>query len=511
MAIEDGNKRFLNLFKRMSIKLAQSSTPEFIKSGLPDLLNSESEYLTKINSLKEKIQSYEKQLHDIPQVEKINHICREQENKIKNLENLIESIKDKKINLESKELLITIEDLKSKIKSLKDKNKELQDSIDGTKKVNQKYKATITTLENKISEINNKAYGEIIESKKLRTTLHNERNKIKQLEADKKELEFAIRRLENRLLMNGRLIGLSIPVRSIGDLSGDKKTESSDSIQFQAEIRRMSMELNKKTERIKTLEFEIKDLQEKLDQSDTRDIQLENEKLKQELEKKNSTILDFKTLRKKMTVQIRNLQNRITDLQNELKVRTDEVESNRKVINELETAVKTGIKDADARDIITKLQSDSKELRSEIKAMDSAIRAQDKTNFGMREQVKDLKNQLAKLYNQSKWQLSQLHRYHEILERAGIDPSSYGLDKSKITADFKRIVQSDDRGSGIGAEISKKDKKIQQLENYVGVLEKDMEEIKFRLMSRDVKINELEDIINDIKIQVAKKGLKIQV
>ena len=503
---QNGNKRFIELAKLMSIKLANSCSTRFIKSNYEDIINEQSSFHSEIELLKEKINDYEKQLASISKLKKFKDICEEQEKSIENLEKVIQSIKDENINTDLKDALIKNEEFKSQIESIiKNKNK-LSSDLEKIQHTNDKNKNEISKLNNKISELKNKTYGEIIETQKLRKLLYDKKIQIKQLEEEKKELKFATRRLENRLLMSGKLIGLSIPIRSMDDM----ETENGNSIQFQVEIRKMNLELGKRIERIKTLEFEIKELNNKLAQSDSADLQFLNENIKEDLEKKNAIILDFKTLRKKLIVQTKNLQNRITDLQNKLSIRTNEVEENQKVINELETAIKTGIKDSTARDIIAKLQDDNHKFRADIKAMDTAIRGQDKTNFGRQQQIKTLKNQLNKLFSQSKWQLSQLHQYHSILEEAGIDPSTYGLDTNKITADFKLATQSDDGTSSIGADISKKDKQIRQLEKYASELENEVNEIKFRLMSRDVKINELEEIINDVKDQISHKGIKIK-
>ncbi|MBD3227423.1 MAG: hypothetical protein GF329_04470 [Candidatus Lokiarchaeota archaeon] len=506
MAIDNGNEKFLKLTELMSRKLAQRCSKEFVNAELQEIFNDRSVFISEIESLQNQINDYEQKIENLQQLKDYKSKYKEKEKKVSELEDIIDSMTSEDVEEPLQKVLDQNKELKSKIKLLNEENKELKKKITSNTRIRKNNEEKISALEKKIAELNNKVYHELHESQNLKKTLQEEREKIKTLNAEKKELKFAIRRLENRLLMNGRLMGLSIPVRSIEELP----KEGESATQFQAELQRMRLELNKKTERIKTLEFEIKDLREKLDKSDSRDLQMENEHLKEKLEKKNSAILDFKTLRKKLVIQIKNLQNRITDLQDEVKIRTDELEEANKVIEELEIAVKTGVKDSAARDMISKLQEENHELRSEIRAMDTTIRAQNKTNFGYRNQVKSLKNQLAKLYNQSKWQLSQLHRYHDILRKSGIDPSDYGLDTSKITADFKKVVRTEG-SSNISNELSQKDKKIRQLEKYLSELEKDMDEIKFRVKSRDVKINELEDIIKDIKIKVAKKGIKIKI
>jgi len=499
------NEKFLNMAKLMAIKLADSCSPRFIKSNFKQIINEHSSQVSEIKELKDKIRIYEEKLKTISENEALKNAIKEQEEKIKNLESLLEKIENKEIILENKEILIENENLRKQNDELKEKNQKYQNEVAKYKQLNKSSNQIIDSLQATVAELNNSVYREIVESQKLRKLLYNERNKIKKLEMDKKELLFSIHRLENRLLMGGNLFGLSIQTRPIEGISKD---DSIDSIQVQAEIKRINMELNKKVERIKTLEFEIKELKDQIAHSDKSDLQIENQKLHDELESKNSLILDLKTLRKKLVIQINNLQNRITDLQNQLRIRTDELEENKKVINELEITVKTGVKDAAARELIAKLQNANNELRSEIRAMDSAIRAQDKTNYSLQQQVRSLKNQYNTLYSQSKWQLSQLHRYNDILERAGIDPSSYGLDTEKISADFKKAIHTNE---GVGNEITQIDKKTKQLEKYVQELENEINEINFRLMSRDVKINELEEIINTIKAQVADKGIKIKI
>ncbi|MHA1695888.1 MAG: hypothetical protein ACTSXT_11125 [Candidatus Helarchaeota archaeon] len=502
MIFNDDNKRIIELAKVMSLKLAESCSPRFIKTNFKKIISDQTTYVYEIEELKNKLWDYEKQIQFIPEIEELKSKVQDQANKIKNLENLISSLNEGKITADLQNLLIENEELKSQFNEIQNENKTLMDKIKNLEQSNYNYRNLIDSLETRISEINNKMYEEMIENQKLRKLLYNERNKVKQLEEEKKELISVKRRLENRLLMGGNLFGLSITTQPLSEISKEE-----NSIQFQAEIKRINLELNKKVERIKTLEFEINELKEKIAHSNTADLTYENEKLKEEIEKKNAIILDFNTFRKKLAVQTKNLQNRITDLQNQLRIKTTELEENKKIINELETAVKTGIKDSTARELIAKLQNENHNLRSEIKSMDSAIRAQDKSSMGLRNQVRSLKIQLNKLYNQSKWQLSQLYRLNDILERAGIDPSQYGIDPTKFTADFKKVVQSDDETI---SDFSEKEKKIRQLEKYVSELENEINEINFRIMSRDVKINELEGIINDIKKQVASKGIKIK-
>ena len=49
------------------------------------------------------------------------------------------------------------------------------------------------------------------------------------------------------------------------------------------------------------------------------------------------------------------------------------------------------------------------------------------------------------------------------------------------------------------------------MEKYISQLEEELNDLKFKLMSRDVKIEELENIINNIKLQIANKGIKLKI
>ncbi len=500
----NANRRFLELAKIMSVKLADSCSPRFIKNNFKQIITEESSYLSEIQELKRILSEYEKEIESYKKLENLKTKLDEKDKKINELENVIQSLKEDKISIDIKELLMENEKLKTKIYELTEENDQLKSQLDQVKHINQNYISLIDSLENRLCEASNKSYAHVVECQKLRKLLLNERNKIKTLEAEKKELISTVRRLENRLLMGGNTFGLVITSTPMEEVS----REGDNAVQFKAELKRMNIELSRKNERIKNLELELRDLKEKMAHADTAELQARNEQLTEELEKKNSIILDFKTLRKKMMVQIKNLQNRITDLQNQLLSRTEELEESKKMINELETVVRTGVKDASARELIAKLQHENENLRSELRAMDSALRAQDKSYHSLQQQIKALKSQVNKLYNQSKWQLSQIHRYHDILERAGIDPADYGLDTQKLTTSFKKALQGAESTS---SEISEKDNKIKQLESYITQLENEINEINFKLMSRDVKINELENIINDIKVQFANKGLKIKI
>ncbi|TFG05786.1 MAG: hypothetical protein EU536_01010 [Promethearchaeota archaeon] len=491
----DQSKTLMKLTERMSNYLTLLSPPEKQKAELE-------QFFTERAKFDELTTQYNISLQDIQQKDQLIQQLKSQ---ISDLQIQMRGMEDS-LNAVSESL------------SIKDLNKQLQTELNTqtlktdnlAKELNaikfayddlmQKSEA-FSALELELVKTHNKLQGEWQKNQQLRKTLQTERENIKTLESEKKGLEYALRRLERRLLQKGPLRGLSIPVHQLEiseDLSGKADAE------IQEQIQTMNLELQKRLDLIKELEIRNQGLKEKLAKSSTRDLQLEVERLRSELESKNGTIMATESTKKKLMDQINNLQQRLADLQNKVMTQGKEIEEKDKNIKSLETAVSTGVHDAQARNVIQNLQTQNREFRNQVRDGEKIIRSLEKNIKFLQTQLKQQKEHTYKLSNQNHDQLVLIQKLQSALQHGG---STVDIDLPTID---QRAILSED-GPSLDDEIKERDRKIQRLESYVESLKQEVEDLQFRQTSRDIKIDELNTILREMKADLTSSKTKIMI
>ncbi|MHA1131235.1 MAG: hypothetical protein ACTSQQ_10565, partial [Candidatus Helarchaeota archaeon] len=433
---------------------------------------------------------------------------------INQLQNQLSELKTKNMSLEN-----TLESL-SESTSVKDlniqfqaelevKNQKLADLINELELIKTAYQEASNKIHQlseqtlEMNQLRNKFYGEWTKNQKLRKTLQKERDTIKTLQSEKKGLEYALRRLERRLIAKGSLRGLSIPIHHLEiseDLSGKADAE------IQEQIKTMNFELQKRLDRIKELEMRNNQLKTELAKSSDRDLHLKIQGLNAELEARQGAIMGLESTRKKLMEQIEGHQQRIADLQNKIMAQGKEIEEKNKAIRNLEVAVSSGVQDQQARDVIQNLQKQNRDLRNDVRESEKIIRSLEKNITFLQTEMKNQKNQSYKLYNQTKEQAILIHKLETALKQGGtaIQIDSAVLESAKYGARMRG-----DEGPSLDSEIQERDRKIARLESYVETLKREVEDLRFRISSRDVKIDELSTILKELKADIASSKAKI--
>ncbi|MHA1266040.1 MAG: hypothetical protein ACTSRS_12480 [Candidatus Helarchaeota archaeon] len=490
---EDASNPLLKLAQRMANYITFFSPSEKQQVELQKFLTERAKYDeldTKYQLTLQELQHKEQQIQQFKtQIETLQL-------KIRGLEDSLNAISESKSVSKLNTELQT--ELKAKNASINELTKEL-DSIQSVHNALLEKVQTATHFENEIVKLKNQLNGEWRKNQELRRILQQERQSIKNLEAEKEGLEYALRRLERRLLQKGTLRGLAIPIQQL-DISEDIIGKADAEIQEQ--IRNMKLELQKRLDRIKELEIRNQGLKEKLAKSSTRDLQLEVERLKSELEARNGKIMGLESKHKKLLNQIETFQQRMGDLQNKIMLQGKELEEKDKIIKNLETAVSTGVRDEQARGVIQNLQLQNRDLRNQVRDSEKIIRSLEKNIKFLQTQLKQQKEQSYKLYTQNRDQIILIQKLQTALQQGG---SVASIDIPII--DQKAILS--DEGPSLDDEIKTRDRKIARLESYVESLKQEVEDLQFRMTSRDIKIDELTNILNEMKADLANSKIKI--
>ncbi|NVM27479.1 MAG: hypothetical protein HWN65_01445 [Candidatus Helarchaeota archaeon] len=498
-----GSAKILRLTKLMSNYITLLTPPAELQADLQKFFAERSKYDELITSYNLTIQDLQQKTQQIPQLEQTIQQLRTQnmefQNKIAGLETSLssvsksQSVKDLNVQLQA-ELQAktqTNTQIDNELKSLKSSFEALSERTE-----------VLSQNELEMGQLKNKVAGEWRKNQQLRQTLQNEREKIKILIEEKKGLEYALRRLERRLLKKGSsLRGLSIPVHHL-EVSEDIVGKADAEIQEQ--IQNMNLELQKRLDRIKELEIRNNDLKERLAKSSTRDLQIEADRLRRELETKTGSIMGLESTRKKLIEQIEGFQQRVGDLQNKIMLQGKDIEEKNKMIKNLEIAVSSGVHDQQARDVIQNLQKQNREFRNEVRDGEKIIRLLENNIKFLQTQLKQQKEQSYKLYTQSRDQVILIQKLQSALKRGG---STAGIE----TIDSIKAVSSllEEEGPSLDSEIRERDRKIKRLESYIESMKQEVEDLQFRMTSRDVKIDELNNVLKEIKADLASSKTKI--
>ncbi|HUY01304.1 MAG TPA: hypothetical protein VMV49_17215 [Candidatus Deferrimicrobium sp.] len=501
---DDGSKKISKLTEIMSNYITLLSPPEQLQKQLQEFFMQRTNYEDQITSQNHSIEALQKEIKQRP---KLELTIQELKNQILELQHKSQGLEDTLNSLSESQSVKTLNvTLQSAIKAKDAKISELSTELQSLKLNNEQIAKDLSAIPEfklEIARLNNKLVGENKTNQELRQTLQKEREGIKTLLSEKNGLEYALRRLERRLTAKGALRGLSIPVHHL-EISEDLTGKADADIQEQ--IQTMKLELQKRLDMIKELEIRNNGLKQQLAQSSTRDLQIEVGRLKSELEGRKGSIMGLESTRKKLMEQTEAFQQRIADLQNKIMSQGKEIEEKNNTIQNLETAVSSGVHDAHARDVIQNLQEQNREYRNEVRESEKIIRSLEKNIKFLQTEIKNQKDQSYKLYNQTKDQLVLIHKLETALEQGG---TSVDIDLKSLKAATRSSSLLDQEGPSLDDEIKERDRKINRLESYINSLKQETEDLNFRINSRDVKIDELTRIINEIKTDLANTKTKI--
>jgi chromosome segregation ATPase len=500
----DSNQKLLKLTKIMSNYITLLSPPKKLQSDIQQFLQDRAKYEEALTKQSLTIQDLQTQVSQIPQlkqtIDQLQTQNTEFKNKVAGLETTLDSLSES----------TSVKDLNAQLQAeLEGKTQQITEITNELNLLRNVYEESSEKLQNlstqamELNKLRNKLTSEWNKNQDLRKTLQKERETIETLQAEKKGLEYALRRLERRLTAKGTLRGLSIPVHHL-EISEDVSGKADAEIQEQ--IKTMNLELQKRLDRIKELEFRNNQLKAQAAQSSDQDLRRQIQKLQSELESRQGAIMGLESTRKKLMEQIEGHQQRIADLQNKIMAQGKEIEEKNKSIQNLEVAVSSGVQDQQARDVIQNLQTQNRELRNELRDGEKIIRSLEKNIKFLQEEMKNQKNQSYKLYNQTKEQAVMLHKLETALKKGGrvIDIDTAALESAKYGA---RMLG--DEGPSLDSEIKERDRKIARLESYVENLKQEVEDLQFRMSSRDVKIDELSAILQEMKADISSSKAKI--
>jgi len=375
---------------------------------------------------------------------------------------------------EIQEVLIRNEKLENSSEAIKELENELSHASDD-----------IVNLNNLISELKiqnqgfeNKIKNWVDEKRQYQTKLKKSRDMIELEKEKNSEIRRTIRRLERRLLRGGRISSIHIAV-------DESVPETDADIQF---------EMNVYKDKISNLESKIKMLQLQITKSPTRELELQIQSLQKNVGEKDGKIFQFDTERQKYETQISALQNRITDLQVNYQEQAGLLKKEVKRLKDMEVTLRTGVKDVNARDVIARIQEENKKLREEVRQYDKDMKIVDKSAYSFKQQLDQSKRQVHALYNKNRELLIQI--------QSGSPSKTTHFEKgTDIMADAEDLE----------IEMRDKDRKMNRLESLTKSLEQELADMKYSISGRDIKIDELRNIANEMKSAMAKAGVKIGV
>ncbi|MHA1315811.1 MAG: hypothetical protein ACTSRB_18040, partial [Candidatus Helarchaeota archaeon] len=435
------------LLNIMEIKIAQLTGSNGLQKQISELASEKQQ-------LQQKLLQYEKDATRVPRLEE----------RIKQLEVQGQEILFK----EKQNLELKIQETSRRISALQDQIEKLK--VEKQEKIN-------LAFQYKLKEIN------------LKKIIAKERDAILELKGKNQELKRTLRRLQRRLLRGGRLRHTQIQMDNeiIEEGIGDKTDEA-----VKEQIIALKEEINVREMKIQELEMKNRQLINQLAKSPARDLKLQVQNLRKEVDLREGKILQFESERKKLEQQISMLQARITDLQVNFQEQSKIINDRTRKIKDLETTLRTGIQDKSARGIIVDLQEENKGLREKVRALEKDVRILDRNAFSFKQQVDQYRAQVQALFKKNRDLLIQL-------QSGGGVPA----------ATASRGVDMLDEVSEIEMEMKDKDRKIRRMEQRVKDLEQEVEKMRFNMSSRDIKIDELNNIIDEFKQVMAKANIKI--
>ncbi|MHA1146408.1 MAG: hypothetical protein ACTSRW_16850, partial [Candidatus Helarchaeota archaeon] len=420
------------LLNIMEIKIAQLTGSNGLQKQISELASEKQQ-------LQQKLLQYEKDATRVPRLEE----------RIKQLEVQGQEILFK----EKQNLELKIQETSRRISALQDQIEKLK--VEKQEKIN-------LAFQYKLKEIN------------LKKIIAKERDAILELKGKNQELKRTLRRLQRRLLRGGRLRHTQIQMDNeiIEEGIGDKTDEA-----VKEQIIALKEEINVREMKIQELEMKNRQLINQLAKSPARDLKLQVQNLRKEVDLREGKILQFESERKKLEQQISMLQARITDLQVNFQEQSKIINDRTRKIKDLETTLRTGIQDKSARGIIVDLQEENKGLREKVRALEKDVRILDRNAFSFKQQVDQYRAQVQALFKKNRDLLIQL-------QSGGGVPA----------ATASRGVDMLDEVSEIEMEMKDKDRKIRRMEQRVKDLEQEVEKMRFNMSSRDIKIDELNNI-----------------
>lgn len=460
----DDLERILNLTKIMSLKIAQLSPENQIHAQLENLGYIKTDHEKIISEYKKQAEQISPLLQQVSKLEK--ELNEYRENFDSSARSTIEQIQQEKGELEEK-----YQNLSEELTNIKIKSTEQNEIIEKL------------TVENQ--ESNNKLQGQWQANQEVRKALLKERNIINQLNARIQDLKNTLRRLQRRLIRGGKLYGLYIPVEKI------EETEIS-SQDNKEQIEQMKFELSKRLDKITELEMKNRELKNQIMKSPTKDLELQIQSLQKEMGTRDGKIATFEAERKKLEEQIGILQNRITDLQVSFQDQSKGVSDREKKIADLENTMRLGIHEKSARDLVIDLQEKNKKLQEQLRQKEKDVTTLDKNSFFYKQQLDVMKSQVQTLYAKNREYLTKLQQGGTV-SKAEIDR---GMDVLEGTTEFDK-------------EMKDQAHKLKRLEGMTQNLEQEISDLRFALHSKDAKIEELNQIMSELKITLA--NAKIQV
>ena len=232
-------------------------------------------------------------------------------------------------------------------------------------------------------------------------------------------------------------------------------------------------------------------LQLKITKSPTRDLEQQVQALQKEVDERDGKIFQFGTERQKYEAQIKGLQERITDLQVNYQDQAGLLKKEVKRLKDMEVSLRTGVKDVNARGMIAKMQEENKKLRDEVRQYDKDMKILDKSAYSFKQQLDQSKRQVHALYNKNRELMIQLQ--------------TGGTSKTKFEKGTDLMAEAED----LEIEMRDKDRKMHRLESMTKSLEQEISDLKYSISGRDIKIDEMRNVVNEMKTAMAKAGVKI--
>ncbi|MHA1377659.1 MAG: hypothetical protein ACTSRG_04655 [Candidatus Helarchaeota archaeon] len=459
----DDLTKILNLTKIMSLKIAQLSDESKITTQLKNLENLNRDYETIICEYSEQAAApLEKKILDLEQ-ELQDYRNKFDSNAKKTIEKLINEKKELEKNLE-----LASEDLIQANNKISEQNE----------KINQ------LTIENQ--QMNNKLHGEWKCTQDIRKALQQERIMREDLKGRISELKRTLRRLNRRLSRGGRLFGIHIPVERIEE----DEIEATDN--NKEKFAQMKFELQKRLDKITELEMKNRELKNQIMKSPKKDLELQIQNLNKELDSRKGKISTFESERKKLEAQISALQNRITDLQVNFQEQSKIISDRDKRIKDLENTMRLGIHEKKTRDLVVDLQEKNKKLQYELRQKETDIKNLDKNAFFYKQQLDVLKQQVSTLYAKNRELVSKIQHGGTI-----------------SAADLRKDVELFDGSSSFDKEMKDQKHKLHRLEEMTKNLEQETADLRFALHSKDAKIDQLAQMMSELKIILAKAKIQV--
>ena len=205
----NGNKIILELAERMSNYITLLSPPEKVQADLQSLSAERAKYDEIITNYNVTVQDLQQKTQQIKLLKAQNV---ELVTKLQGLEASLNSVSE---SHSVKDLCMQLQvNLNTETKKAHGLSNEINSLRASFEILSQKSEA-FAQMDLELAKLQNKLSGEWKKNQNLRQTLLNEREMIKTLQAEKKGLEYALRRLERLVTAKGSLLGLYIPIHHL--------------------------------------------------------------------------------------------------------------------------------------------------------------------------------------------------------------------------------------------------------------------------------------------------------